>query len=201
MLNKKIFRISLLAIFVFTVFLWIVLGTMPGIYSNTVIAILWTFLGVSILLLVGNLLWYHDKKRWLQVSFAGSIVFLALAYVPDFFRGNPCDYTEYDSGQPSFDCAGFFIEHVLFIFLPVLFFSIITYRIKEPVFLAWKKFTFSYLVIYLLINSTVPLLDYIFAGQIRLFVAIIFTSIYVILSLAIIAVKFYKLRDKKSEAK
>ena len=141
------------------------------------------------------------KKKFLLVSFFGSLCTICI-----FVLLQQREFPLYDAYCEAhtpwhttmiIDCTGTFVAYVLLIFVPVLIFSLVTYRIKEAVFLSWKKFTIIYLFIYLFIVAVSPWspgdIDPFTKGYNSLLMVYLYSGI----SITLIAYKSYQLKGKK----
>ena len=125
------------------------------------------------------------KKRVLQASTIGAAITSLLAYI--FFNTSTsiCPY------EITFDCT-----ILSLISLPILLFSLITYNMRDEVFLSWKKFSFIYLFIYLFIVLISPWMHADFSPFEKKSNALFLVALYSAISLILIAYKSYQLRKK-----
>lgn len=96
-----------------------------------------------------------------------------------------------------------FIEPLLFLFLPILLFSIITYFLKDQVFKVWLRFIYWYLPFYVLVIlllsdrvSTGWSMGSIFNSE---FFAITLSGLFLIISLFLILYKIADIADKHNK--
>ena len=125
------------------------------------------------------------KKRVLQASTIGAAITSLLAYI--FFNTSTsiCPY------EITFDCT-----ILSLISLPILLFSLITYNMRDEVFLSWKKFSFIYLFTYLFIVLISPWRPADFSPFAKGIDSIRMLGLYTLISLTLIAYKSYQLRKK-----
>ena len=130
------------------------------------------------------------KKRVLQASTIGAAVTSLLAYI--FFNTSTsiCPY------EITFDCTILSLILNLLISLPILLFSLITYKMRDEVFLSWKKFSFTYLFTYLFIVLISPWRPADFSPFAKGIDSIRMLELYTLISLTLIAYKSYQLRKK-----
>ena len=135
------------------------------------------------------------KKRVLWGSLIGSLCTILIDVIQKYFDwsfGTDCEFYN----PPFFDCASALLGFFFIIFIPILIFSLVTYRMKEGIFLLWKKFTFIYLFIYLFIVTIAPWGYDDFFPIAKEIMVMVFGSIYLLISLILIAYKYFALRKK-----
>jgi hypothetical protein len=133
-----------------------------------------------------------NKKRILWASFFGTIIFAVLKYFDSHFWPQECAL----SNPPILECGREFIYYLAMIFIPIFIGSIITLKTKEEVFLLWKKFTFIYVCIYLLIVAMAPWIGGNYFSVEKEVASQIFSLLYLFISLILITYKSIKLRGK-----
>jgi hypothetical protein len=91
-------------------------------------------------------------------------------------------------------CGDFFrVLKILFMITPaILFLSIINFFVSDRIFLSWKKFTFIYLLIYLLIIIIAPATGGDFIKIVKGTLGIFLSIVYFIISLFLILHKSFK---------
>lgn len=135
------------------------------------------------------------KRTAFYISLGMVTIFFASGYVIPFLCGQ-YDYTCQDKFEVLFPA--------ILIFLPTLLFSIITYKMREEVFRAWLHFAYWWIPISLVFiylaggwsggGFGIPnVLD-------QEFVSIIFSALFVIISLIIIAYKHLATRRTSGQA-
>jgi hypothetical protein len=131
-----------------------------------------------------------NKKNILLSGFLGTVIFCILKYFDHGFWPQDCAY----SNPPILDCGKEFIYYLSVVFTPLFFFSLATYRMKEGIFLSWKKFTLIYLFIYLFIVLVSPWIGGDYLTFEKELVSKFLTEIYFLISLILIVYKSIKLR-------
>ena len=131
------------------------------------------------------------KKTVLLGSAAGTGLTLLLIVI--FFNTSTsiCPY------KVTFNCSILSLTLSLLITLPIFLFSLVTYKMREEVFLFWRKFSFIYLFIYLFIVLISPWRPADFSPFAKGVDSIRMLELYVLISSALIAYKSYQLRGKK----
>ncbi len=139
---------------------------------------------------------FFTKKRVLIGSFIISILDIVLFKYSEVHTGL-CELGV--SNLPIIACLEILIAYILTMSIPIFIFSLIVYKLKERVFLLWKKFTFIYLSIYLFIVIIAPWRHADFSpfekGPNTLFLLII----YIVLSIIIISYKSIILHKYKKQ--
>ena len=92
-----------------------------------------------------NIYKWFKKDKVLCISSAGMLIFFAFMYAPIV---RLCPQYNYTCGDNYEAASRFFV-----IFIPILFFSCITYWMKEQVSESWIRFTLRYLPIFWLITA------------------------------------------------
>ena len=136
------------------------------------------------------------KKRVLQISIACSVCLMLIAYMQNYFNlhsGSECGF----DNPPIIACSSTLLGYFLLIFLPILLFSLITYKMRDEVFLSWKKFTFIYLFMYVCIVLISPWRPADFSPLAKDSNTFFMFYLYSIISLFFVAYKSYQLRGKK----
>ena len=82
-------------------------------------------------------------------------------------------------------------------FLPLLLFCIITYFLREEIFLAWRNFAFVWIPLSIIITAITPDASGSFQVIDKEFVAIIFSGLFVLISLILVAYKFFSLKKTR----
>lgn len=130
------------------------------------------------------------KKRILWVGLGGTLLAAVLIY---FYSGTSTSICPY---QLTLDCISMSIAYELLIFVPILVLSLITYRMKEEIFLTWRKFTISYLSVYLFIIIISPWRHANFSPLEKGPNALFLLGLYTAISIILIASKSFSLRKK-----
>lgn len=91
------------------------------------------------------------KKRVLWGSIGTTLLMIFLLWLFDI-NSSICAY--YD--PPILACVAVLIAYMSIIFVPIVIFSFVTYRMKEEVYILWRKFTIIYLSFYLFIVLIAP---------------------------------------------
>ncbi len=141
---------------------------------------------------------FFTKKRILIGSFMGFALLVLIRQIQvrfNFFGGSECGI--YVDNSPIIACALTLIFYILAFSIPVFVFGLILYKMKEDVFLLWRKFTFIYLVSYLFIMMFAPWKKADFISFDKGFIFIILISLYFIISLLIIIIKSFILHKKQ----
>ena len=89
---------------------------------------------------------------------------------------------------------------VTFFFPGILFFSLITYKMSEAVFISWSRFAYVWVplsMILILVSDDSPGHLFVSAQE---FVAILLWGLYVIISLILIVRKYFSLRRNSEQA-
>lgn len=133
------------------------------------------------------------KKRVMWESLFGSIVTILLLWRIDI-NTFVCQLGVVN--PPVFSCAGVMIAYMLAISMPIFIFSLVTYYMKDDVFLLWRKFTIQYLVIYLLIIAIAPWQHDPFFPVEKELMVMVLGSIYSLVSIILITYKSFTLRKK-----
>ena len=97
----------------------------------------------------------------------------------------------------TFDCTILSLILNLLILLPVLLFSLITYKMRDEVFLPWRKFSSIYLFIYLFTVLISPWRPADFSPFAKGVDSMRMLVLYTLISITLIAYKSYQLRGKK----
>ena len=137
-----------------------------------------------------NMINLLTKKRVLWVSAIGALCTVVLMYFFSNAYSNDCEY-EFD-----FSCMGVMLALVFAPFVPVAVFSLITYRMKEEIFLSWRKFTVIYLFIYSFTIVINPWLHADFSPFDKKSAFITLVPLYFLISLILIAYKSFAIRKK-----
>lgn len=97
-------------------------------------------------------------------------------------------------------CFVFQVFFGLIIFVPILLFSIITYKMKEAVFKLWAWFSLVFAIVYIYITVTEkgPLDVFSIAVPVT---ALFFCIVYSILSIVIISIQLFRTRNSKESSK
>lgn len=135
------------------------------------------------------------KKKILIMGAALSASTLIINFIQKYFGmsfGSDCQF----ENPPLIDCVSAMLGFYFLISIPIFLFSLITLKLKEEVFLAWRKFSFIYVFVYVFIISIAPWGYDAYISVAKEIMAMIFGGIYILLSLAIIAYKSYLLREK-----
>ena len=134
-----------------------------------------------------------NKKKVLSVSIVGILSLILIVILQVYFDlsfGSECGAYN----PPIAGCLSALLTYVFVIFIPILIFSLITYRLKEDTFLSWQKFTVIYLFIYLFIIIIAPWQHDPFFPIEKEIMVMIFCSIYTLISLILITYKSFSLR-------
>jgi hypothetical protein len=104
-------------------------------------------------------------------------------------------------GENNYDCRSnlLYFNSYLFLFLPILLFSIITYFIKEEVFRVWLKFTYWYFPVYILVilflsDNSGGFFSYLLSSK---FFAVTLSGLYIIISFFLVLLLFPLKSSKK----
>lgn len=129
---------------------------------------------------------WFTKKKVLVLSIFGSLVFGAtLFYIENFYlKGN------YSCGKY---CDIFWIYSLIFV--PILIFSAITYKMKSKIFDSWIKFTFWFFVFSFLVLLLVPFKCDVYFRICKESLTWFSTILYSIISLILIIYKSLKKED------
>jgi uncharacterized membrane protein len=101
-----------------------------------------------------------------------------------------------DSGNCGQSDSCLLVAYPLLAFVPVFVFSLIAYFQKEEVFTSWRKLTNRWLVVTVILVAVSPAVHADMIGFEKKSTLFILVSIYVTISLVLIAYKSYKLRGK-----
>lgn len=132
-----------------------------------------------------------NKNKILSVSFVGTLLFFIAVYISIF---GLCKIdSDFLCSRPHEDMY----SALLFLFFPLFLFSLITYKMKEAVYLTWYNFVKWWIPLSLLAIIISPRYshDWMFPidkGR----VAFSTTVIFALVSLILIGYKSYKLRGK-----
>ena len=128
------------------------------------------------------------KKNILMLS----IVLTGLFLVFGFQKNIGLCGKEYNTCWDFFDL----LWPPFFLGIPIFLISILTYRMREEIFYAWVKFGYVWIPLSLLIIFTTPTVDHSWAigGLTRDTVTFVMSGLFLIISLILIAYKFFKLK-------
>ena len=129
------------------------------------------------------------KKNVFLGSLSGAIIFFLVAStegVPLFCVPHDIPCMKY------FDSLATTIE----IFIPLFFFSLITYKMPTVVFSAWSNFALTWISISILLIVISPSSSAPFQIIDKEFVAIVLSLLFTVISLILIAYKSFALRKK-----
>ena len=133
------------------------------------------------------------KSKILLASLSLSVASLVTLYFLDF------DTFVCQAGvvnSPVLRCTGVLLAYVCLVFIPVLLCGLITYRMDDKVFLVWRKFSQVYFLVYALIIVIAPWNGADFISLEKQIMIMFFCSLYIAISLILIAYKSYQLRGK-----
>jgi hypothetical protein len=126
------------------------------------------------------------KKRILFLSFFGLIIQIISRYSVDF---GVCE----NYASSCFDLSYLFIIYSI-ISIPLFVFSVITYKLKDEVFISWKNFSIWWIPLSFVIITMFPTdthgMD--FVPIIKGTVSLLLSSLYSVISLVIILYKSFK---------
>jgi uncharacterized membrane protein len=135
------------------------------------------------------------KRRMLSINLLVCALlgmdYLFYSYAHPLFSGDSCWNNAYFLG-----CSTVLLYYILLLSIPVLLISIITYFMKDDVFNAWKRFTFTYLPIYILVVLASPWRASSFSPFEKGPVTLLILAIYVLISVLIIIWKYVRTRNK-----
>ena len=130
------------------------------------------------------------KKNILRASFTVTLFLVLLVNILQDTSISICPY------EVTLNCTILLFALELFIFMPIFFFSLITYKMRDEIFLSWRKFSFIYLFIYLFIVLISPWMHADFSPFEKKSNALFLVALYSAISLILIAYKSYQLRKK-----
>lgn len=138
---------------------------------------------------------WFTRKRIIVISLILTITFIVFGFILPHFFFDICKGYRFFNFCLDFSRSIFIF---LFICLPILIFSVITFFLKDRIFYPWKKFTLIYLFTYLFIYLFMPLdcrgWSFLFCKE---QIYIIFISLYSVLSLLLILIKSFKKEKEK----
>lgn len=130
------------------------------------------------------------KKKVLAMAFVGTVISLILTSEQfyDFcFSGGHCWHL-YN-----------FVDSIsnLFVFFPViLLFSLVTYKMRDEVFIAWVKFTLFWVPLSVFFVAITPDTSAMLQVVDKEFITALFLGLFALISVVIISVRSYQLRRK-----
>ena len=138
---------------------------------------------------------FFTKKRVLLFSFVGILFFYLTLLIQEKFNL----FARAEGGfyePPILACFTTFVSYILLFFIPVFILNIIIYKLRDGVFLLWRKFTFIYLFIYLfIIILSAWRRDDLFPIE-KSTTSLFFIFLYLIIAILIIIYYFFRTRNK-----
>ncbi len=132
---------------------------------------------------------FFTKRRVLTISVVFFILDIILFQHSDVHTGL-CELGVVNA--PVFACFEILSAYLITISIPIFLFSLITYKMKEVVFLSWRKFTFIYLFIYLFIVIVSPWRHADFSPFEKGVDGLFMLILYIVLSIRVIGRQYIK---------
>ena len=137
------------------------------------------------------------KNALVVLEFGGLLTGFALRHLP---AGLCVRSYEWGGDIGCFDKFPIALSDSLFVFAPAMFFfSLITYKMREAIFISWARFTYVWVplsMMLILISDDSPGHLFVSAQE---FVAMLLWGLYIIISLIIIVWKYLSLRRNSEQ--
>ena len=134
---------------------------------------------------------FFSKRRVLLFNFIGVLFFSLILWMQEtlnLFARAECGF----DNPPILACFTTFVSYVLLFFIPVFTLNIVIYKLKDEVFLLWRKFTF----IYLFIVTVSPWRRDDFFPIEKSTTSLFFIFLYLVIASLIIIYSFFRTRNR-----
>lgn len=101
---------------------------------------------------MNKILEWFTKKKVLLFSLLGAVSFIIFYF--SIYFGVCFNYPNQCNNNSELVAVN------VMLFVPILFFSLITFKLKQPVFIAWRNFSFYSILVFLILISFVPMRTY-----------------------------------------
>ena len=129
------------------------------------------------------------KKSVLRLSIIGSLIFLTLVFIS---LGGYCTEYKYLCDRAHDDTLATYF----FVFLLIFFISLITYKMRDEIFLSWLKFTYVWVPLTIVLTFLAPEYGNSLLPIEKGSVSFVMSFLFLLISLIIIISKSISLRKK-----